>query len=170
LQTKKSRLRHADGSFLNLGKMPLTIPERISDFFTKYEDALNIFMFEDGRAYLNHYQDKATKVAMQEGLPLFSVNAALESAQVYPVIVLKTYIGTAALGSFTKCHCNKSNFTAEDPNDIEYIQYAMESAVQAAGVALESIATVVEGDNVKMTITTYTAAAFKFGDTAFVLQ
>ena len=151
--------------------MAFSVPSAIQAFFSKYPNALDVYVDEDGKSYLNHYADKALTDAKIAGKKLYQIDKNLTATQVYPVLVLKTYIGTNTAGAFTKCHCNSTtvNIPGEvtDPNNIEA---AMVEACNIENVTIELIDTAVEGPNIVMTIMTYDTAIFKIGDTELVLQ
>lgn len=150
--------------------MAFGVPALITEFFSDYPDALNVFVLEGGVSFLNHFQDKALLAAKVQGDKLYEVQSNLSYTQVYPVLTLNTYSGKALLGSFTKCHCNIYSQNIESIENLDSIKAAMIAACASAGVALESITVVPDGDNAQMTITTYQTATFKMGSTELILQ
>ena len=141
--------------------MAFSVPSAIQAFFSKYPNALDVYVDEDGKSYLNHYADKALTDAKIAGKKLYQIDKNFTATQVYPVLVLKTYIGTNTAGAFTKCHCNSTTVN---------IEAAMIEACNIENVTIELIDTAVEGPNIVMTIMTYDTAIFKIGDTELVLQ
>lgn len=150
--------------------MAFSVPSRIGVFFSDYPDALDVYVLENGDAYLNHFYDKALLAAKILGVKLYQVESDLSFAQIYPVLTLKTYSAKALLGSFNKCYCNDKSQNIEFVENLDSIKAAMIAACAAAAVALESITVVPDGDNAQMTITTYQTASFKMGSTELILQ
>lgn len=150
--------------------MALTVPSAIQAFFTKYPNALDVYVDEDGKSYLNHYADKALNDAKIANKILYQVDKNLTATQIYPELVLKTYIGSNTSGAFSKCYCNNTSVNiAGTITDLANIEAAMLQACSIENIDVEIDITEAE-DGVTMTIMTYDTATFKMGDNELVLQ
>lgn len=149
--------------------MSFSIPSEINAFFSRYPNALDVFVDLNGQAFLNHFEAKAKRATDLSKSTLYRVTNKLAYVPMHPAPTLNSYSLEFAPEAVA-CICNGESANIGEPVDPLNIKAAMEQACAAAGIIVEDIKIVGLKVAFQITVNTFNTATFKIDDATLVLS
>jgi hypothetical protein len=132
--------------------MAFEIPQSVYDFFGLYPVALSVWVDQDGKAYMNHFEAKAVKDAIAAGKDLYQVDKNFAVTVRVPE-VLYIYQATCVAPPDA---VEVAGFlvVVDSPNQLEDVEGAIQTAFDNAEISDKLFSFLVSEELDQVTITT----------------